>query len=75
MGDRTGGGSGLPMSSELPNGWAVRFSACPILDENKQQTESGVDPGIFIEWGDEGGTQDPFIEAARKYLGELYVSK
>ena len=30
MGDRTGGGSGLPFSSELPNGWSVRFSACPV---------------------------------------------
>ena len=27
LGDQTGGGSGLPFSSELPNGWAVRFSA------------------------------------------------
>ena len=30
MGDRTGGGSGLPFSSELPNGWSIRFSACPV---------------------------------------------
>ena len=68
MGDKTGGGSGLPMSSELPNGWAVRFSACPTLDENKQQIESGIDPDIFIKWDDGDETQDPFIEAARNYL-------
>ena len=68
MGDKTGGGSGLPMSSELPNGWAVRFSACPSYDENKQQIEFGIDPDIFIEWDDEGGAQDPFIEVARDYL-------
>ena len=68
MGDKTGGGSGLPMSSELPNGWAVRFSACPTFDANKQQIESGIDPDILVEWDDEGGTQDPFIEAARNYL-------
>ena len=32
VGDKTGGGSGLPFSSELPNGWGVRFSASPHLD-------------------------------------------
>ena len=32
MGDVTGGGSGMPMSSALPNGWSVRFSASPMLD-------------------------------------------
>jgi len=68
MGDRTGGGSGLPMSSELPNGWAARFSACPNFDENKRQIEFGIDPDIFIEWNDEDRTQDSFIEAARNYL-------
>ena len=30
VGDSTGGGAGMPFSGELPNGWAVRFSACPI---------------------------------------------
>jgi hypothetical protein len=32
VGDHTGGGSGMPMSSSLPNGWGVRFSACPMYD-------------------------------------------
>ena len=44
MGDRTGGGSGFPFNSELPNGWGVRFSASPMLDVNKQHTEFGLDP-------------------------------
>ena len=44
MGDRTGGGSGFPFNSELPNGWGVRFSASPMLDVNKQHTEFGIDP-------------------------------
>jgi len=29
IGDKTGGGSGLPFSSELPNGWALPSSARP----------------------------------------------
>lgn len=32
VGDRTGGGAGMPFSSELPNGWSVRFSACPMYE-------------------------------------------
>ena len=31
LGDWTGGGSGLPFSSELPNGWSVRFSALSLI--------------------------------------------
>ena len=53
MGDRTGGGSGFPFTSELPNGWTVRFSACPMLDENKQLTEFGIDPDIPVAITDE----------------------
>ncbi len=43
-GARTGGGSGMPFNSELPNGWSVRFSACSVLDSNGQSTEFGIDP-------------------------------
>lgn len=44
MGARTGGGGGLPFSSELPNGWAIRFSACPINDCHDRTTEFGIEP-------------------------------
>lgn len=44
IGARTGGGGGLPFSYELPNGWAIRFSASPINDPNDQPTEDGIDP-------------------------------
>ena len=30
VGDRTGGGAGMPLNAELPSGWLVRFSACPM---------------------------------------------
>ena len=66
MGDRTGGGSGLPFSSELPNGWSVRFSACPVLDVNKQHTEFGIDPdtAVAITGEDIMKGRDTIIEAA-----------
>ncbi len=70
MGDRTGGGSGLPFSSELPNGWSVRFSACPVLDVNKQHTEFGIDPDIKVSiTGDDiMKARDTIIDAAIELL-------
>lgn len=44
IGARTGGGAGLPFSSELPNGWSVRFSASPLYAPDGSLTEFGVDP-------------------------------
>jgi len=44
IGARTGGGGGLPFSYELPNGWAIRFSASPINDPYDHPTEDGIDP-------------------------------
>lgn len=44
VGATTGGGSGMPFSSELPNGWSVRFSACSVLDAQGNPTEWGVEP-------------------------------
>lgn len=49
VGARTGGGGGLPFSSELPNGWGIRFSACPISDVNDQSIEFGIDPSPGCE--------------------------
>lgn len=44
VGDTTGGGSGMPFTSELPNGWTIRFSACSITDPEGNITEWGVEP-------------------------------
>lgn len=44
MGDNTGGGGGLPMSSELPNGWAIRFSSTQTLDIHGNNVELGIAP-------------------------------
>jgi len=70
LGDKTGGGSGLPFNSEIPIGWNVRFSACPILDANMQQTEWGIDPDIKVDFTDSDIKNgiDTIIEAALKIL-------
>ena len=44
IGDTTGGGSGMPFSSEMPIGWSVRFSASPVYDRDMKLTENGIEP-------------------------------
>lgn len=70
VGDTTGGGAGLPFSSELPNGWSVRFSACPIYDKDGQSTEFGIPPDVHtgLNRFDFFSGIDTIIEQARKIL-------
>lgn len=72
MGDRTGGGSGLPFSSELPNGWSVRFSACPMYDARMNHIEFGIAPDILtsLSTDDVLRNKDTMIEAARDFLNK-----
>lgn len=70
MGAQTGGGGGLPFSSELPNGWALRFSACPMYDKDMNPTEFGIEPDVSINMTqlDMARNVDTIIEAARSFL-------
>lgn len=70
LGDRTGGGGGLPFTSELPCGWAVRFSACPTMDAQMQHTEFGIEPHIHctLDSADHAKGIDTLIEKARTLL-------
>ncbi|MDR0768308.1 MAG: S41 family peptidase [Dysgonamonadaceae bacterium] len=70
LGDRTGGGSGLPFSSELPNGWSVRFSVCPMLDADKNHLELGIEPCIRKDLlpSDVEKGKDTLIEAAKQEI-------
>lgn len=49
VGARTGGGGGLPFTSEVPIGWSVRFSACPLMGPDMSETEFGIDPSDGCE--------------------------
>lgn len=74
-GDRTGGGSGMPFESVLPNGWPIRFSACPMLDKDRHSTEYGIDPSPGLKVDMDSTTmiedhKDDIIEAARRYIIE-----
>lgn len=70
VGDTTGGGSGMPYSSELPNGWAVRFSACPMYDVDGNSTEQGIPPDVNVGITDTDMAKgvDTIIETARTIL-------
>ena len=72
MGDQTGGGSGMPFNSELPNGWGVRFSACPTFDAQMQQIEFGIEPDIKVDLSpaDQAQGIDTIIETARAFLNK-----
>jgi hypothetical protein len=72
VGDKTGGGAGMPFSSELPNGWSIRFSACPMYDKNQQSTEFGIDPNDKVSLTDADFLRgkDTLIEYARKLFRE-----
>ena len=70
LGDQTGGGSGLPFSSELPNGWSVRFSACPMFDAAMNHIEFGIAPDTLVSLNDADKARgiDTLIECARTLI-------
>lgn len=72
LGDPSGGGSGMPFSSELPNGWAVRFSASPSFDKDMQHIEFGISPDIpcTLDSADVARGRDTLMERARNMLRE-----
>jgi C-terminal processing protease CtpA/Prc len=72
LGDKTGGGSGMPFTSELPNGWTVRFSASPYYDAKMNQIEFGIEPDVQVSLSSDDVTRgvDTLIETARKLLAQ-----
>ena len=68
VGDTTGGGAGMPFNGELPSGWSIRFSACPMFDAHGNSTEFGIAPdhAVALRAVDEARGQDTLIEYARQ---------
>ncbi len=64
LGDRSGGGGGMPSSNELPNGWMVRFSSSPMYDAALRSIEGGIEPDVkvVLEAGDVAKGEDTLIE-------------
>lgn len=70
VGDKTGGGSGLPFTSEIPCGWSIRFSASPMLNPQMNQIEFGINPDVKVDMTSEDMQKgkDTMIEIACKLL-------
>ena len=70
LGDKTGGGSGMPFSSEIPCGWSVRFSSSPMYDSQMQQIEFGIQPDTLVSLNPDDVARgvDTLIETARDIL-------
>lgn len=49
FGDQTGGGGGIPVFAELPNGWTYRFSGSQTVDLEQAQLEFGVQVDQLLE--------------------------
>ena len=74
MGTQTGGGAGLPMSSELPNGWGVRFSSSRTFDASGADIEFGIQPDKELQFSQEKSRlgYDTMIEGAVIYLRDCF---
>jgi C-terminal processing protease CtpA/Prc len=66
VGDRTGGGGGIPISADLPNGWQYRFSATYQTLPDGFNIEHGIAPDIEVQTTvqDELNGRDAIIEKA-----------
>lgn len=68
MGGVSGGGGGMPLSYELPNGWIVRFSSVRMFDVDKHSIESGITPAVLVDDDPATTDKDEIIEAAIDWI-------
>ncbi len=69
-GGTSGGGGGIPMSYELPNGWMVRFSSVRMYDREKKDIENGITPDIQVSLT--SSDRDDIIEEAIRQINTAY---
>lgn len=74
LGDDSGGGSGMPMSSELPNGWGVRYSSCRMTNVNNEDVEFGIKPDVRLNMNKQDIVLDidTYIERAILEIKKFY---
>ena len=73
LGGISGGGGGMPMSYELPNGWMVRFSSVKMYDRDMQSIEMGIKPHLLVNQHSED--KDDLIEEAVRLINSAYEKK
>lgn len=70
IGQKTGGGGGMPLSYELPNGWMLRFSSVRMTNADYQSIEDGVEPHLPVE--KRSNTEDLCVEMALEIIRKAY---
>lgn len=72
IGDQSGGGGGVPVSFELPNGWKFRISATRTYLPDGYNIERGIEPDIYQTTGpaEELRGIDAIIEKGREVILE-----
>jgi hypothetical protein len=72
VGDQSGGGGGVPVSFELPNGWKFRISATRTYLPDGYNIEKGIEPDIYQTTGPAEELQgiDAIIEKGRSVILE-----
>lgn len=70
LGGVSGGGGGMPMSYELPNGWVVRFSSVKMYDAAGLSIEEGIAPHVLDSLV--STDQDDLIEHAIQIIHRVY---
>lgn len=70
IGDQTGGGGGIPVFGELPNGWKYRFSSTQTLTPEGNHVETGIPVDIRrnMQSIDELHGIDSILETALDWL-------
>lgn len=70
VGGVTGGGAGLAITRELPNGWLVSLSTGDTLDPDGNSIENGIEPDVTVhlDASDAAAGRDSLIEAAMDCL-------
>ena len=72
IGGRSGGGGGMPLSYELPNGWLVRFSSVRMTTTRKQSIENGLKPHLRVKLT--STDKDDIIDKAVEIIHYAYES-
>jgi len=72
VGDVSGGGGGMPLSYELPNGWLVRFSSIRMVDRDQQSIENGIRPQLKVDDDEQTADKDEIIEAGIEWIKSNY---
>ncbi len=74
IGDQTGGGGGLPINRELPNGWIYRFSSTKTTTVGGEDIELGIKPDLKLDLNDDDKAEnkDTLIERALGIIKNSY---